>query len=32
VPLTVYADKFFENKKDAFIYYPPKYGFFAIKR
>ena len=32
VPLTVYADKFFQDKEDAFIYYPPKYGIFVIKR
>ena len=32
VPLTVMVDKFFEDKKDAFIFYPARYGIFVMKR
>jgi hypothetical protein len=32
VPLTVACDRFFENKKDAMIYYPDNYGIFVVKR
>ncbi len=32
LPLTVACDRFFEDKKDALIYYPDNFGIFAIKR
>lgn len=32
IPLTMYCDKFFEDKKDAFIFHPTKVGLFVIKR
>jgi len=32
VPLTVMVDKFFEDKTDAFIYYPANFGIFIMKR
>jgi hypothetical protein len=32
VPLTVACDRFFEDRKDALVYYPENYGIFAVKR
>ena len=32
IPLTVVADKFFEDKADAFIFYPASVGIFIMKR
>ena len=32
IPLTMYTDKFFENRKDATIFTPARVGFFAIKK
>jgi len=32
IPLTMFTDKFFEDKKDAFIFHPTRVGLFVIKR
>ena len=32
IPLTVMTDKFFENKKDAFIFHTARVGIFIMKR
>ena len=32
IPLTVYTDEFFKDKKDALIFYPSKIGIFIMKR
>jgi O-methyltransferase len=32
IPLTTFVDRFFEGKKDAFVFHPANLGLFVIKR